>query len=74
MLHGKRRVDVPYVTAALGHSTAAMVLRHYGHLYAEAQLGTAVKMVDAIEKARQGVLKTCSTAEPRRLRQPAPRG
>ena len=64
--------SLPYVTAALGHSTAKTTLDHYAHVYAEAQLGTAVRMVDAITTARQGVLKTYSNSEPRRLRPAAP--
>jgi integrase len=64
--------SLPYVAAALGHSSAKTSLDHYAHMYAEARLQTAVRMVDAITTARSGVLKTCSTAEPRRLRQSAP--
>jgi integrase len=43
--------SLPYVTAALGHSTAKTTLDHYAHTYAEAQLGTATRMVDAILEA-----------------------
>ena len=64
--------SLPYVTAFLGHSTAKTTLDHYAHVYAEANLGTAVKMEDAIADARRDVLKTYSAAEPRRLRQAAP--
>jgi integrase len=64
--------SLPYVTAALGHSTAKTTLDHYAHTYAEAQLGTAMKMVDAILEARRGVRKTCAVDQPRRLRQSAP--
>jgi hypothetical protein len=64
--------SLPYVTAALGHSTAATTLRHYSHVYAEAQLGTGVRMADAITEARRGVRKSCAAGEPRRLRQAAP--
>jgi len=70
LLHEGR--SLAYVTAALGHSTAATTLRHYSHVYAEAQLGTAKNMVDTVVEARQSVLKTYSTGEPRRLRQAAP--
>ena len=70
LLHEGR--SLAYVTAALGHSTAATTLRHYSHVYAEAQLGTAKNMVDAIVEARQTVLKTCSYSGPRRLRPAAP--
>ena len=64
--------SLPYVTAALGHSSAKTTLDHYAHVYAEARLQTAVKMADAIAEARSAVLKTCSRTTPRRLRQAAP--
>lgn len=69
LLHEGR--SLAYVTAALGHSTAATTLRHYSHLYAEAQVGTAVSMVDAILEARRQVRKD-AIPTPRRLRQAAP--
>ncbi len=62
LIHGGR--SLPYVTAALGHSTAKTTLDHYAHTYAEAQLGTATRMVDAILEARRGVRKD-STRTPR---------
>lgn len=40
--------SLPYVTAALGHSSAKTTLDHYAHLYAEAELGTGVRMADAV--------------------------
>jgi integrase len=52
--------SLPYVTAALGHSSAKTTLDHYAHVYAEAQLETSVRMVDAIAEARRRVLETCS--------------
>lgn len=57
----------------MGHSTATTVLEHYAHAFEQARLGTAVSMVDAIAAARAGVRKVCADAEPRRLRQAAPR-
>jgi integrase len=70
LLHEGRSLG--YVTAELGHSTAATTLRHYSHVYAEAQLATAENMAEAILSARRDVRKTCATSEPRRLRQAAP--
>src|SRR3954453_2155854 len=51
LIHEDR--SLPYVTAFLGHSPAKTTLDHYAHVYAEAQLGAAVKMADAILDARQ---------------------
>ena len=44
--------SAPYVAAALGHSSVTTTLTHYAHIFDEAQLGTAVAMVDAINAAR----------------------
>ena len=44
----------------MGHSTVRTTLNHHSHVYAEAQLGTAVKMADAIAEARRGVRKVCA--------------
>lgn len=44
--------SLPSVTAALGHESSTTTLRHYAHVFAEARLATAEKMVPAIEAAR----------------------
>jgi integrase len=64
--------SVPAVAALMGHSRPSTTLDTYSHVYAEARLQKAVEMVDAIEQARRGVLKTCSPAPVKRLRQSAP--
>jgi integrase len=44
--------SLPYVAAAMGHSSATTTLRHYAHLFDEASHATAEPMVAAIEAAR----------------------
>lgn len=50
--------SVPYVAAMAGHSPR-VCLERYAHLFAEAQLGTALEMVEAIAEARQALVQTC---------------
>lgn len=40
------------MTAALGHASAVTTLRHYTHLFDDAQLAPMMPMVDAITAAR----------------------
>jgi integrase len=73
LLHEHR--SLPYVSAAVGHSSgASMTLDKYAHALHEAQLATAVSMVDAIMDARRRVRIPCATEPVRRLRQAAPGG
>ena len=72
LLHEHR--SLPYVAAALGHSSGTMTLDHYAHVLAEAQLATAVSMADAIADARRRVRIPCTVEPVRRLRQAAPGG
>ena len=65
--------SIPYVTAALGHSSAATTLTHYAHVFDETRLGTGASMVTAIttargELARSGVRPVCAQDPPRVLR------
>jgi hypothetical protein len=62
--------SLPYVTAFLGHPTAKTTLDHYAHVYSEAQLGTAVKMEDAITNARRAVRKSYASPPRRPDRRP----
>ena len=69
--------SLPYVTAAMGHTTATTTLNHYAHSFDEARLGTAVPMVDAITAARaelerSGVWPECVSRPVRTLRSPRP--
>ena len=64
--------SVPVVAALMGHSRPSTTLDTYSHEFHAHRLGTGVVMVDAIETARRGVLKTCSPASVKRLRQFAP--
>ena len=64
--------SVPVVAALMDHSRPSTTLDTYSHEFHQHQLDTGVKMVDAIEEARQGVLKTCSPAPVKRLRQSTP--
>ncbi|HSD03144.1 MAG TPA: hypothetical protein VLB81_12280, partial [Gaiellales bacterium] len=72
LLHEHR--SLPYVAAAVGHASASMSLDRYSHALHEAQLATAVSMVDAIMDARRRVRIPCATEPVRRLRQAAPNG
>lgn len=65
--------SIPYVTAALGHSSAATSLKHYAHVFDETRLGTGASMVAAIQAARgelerAGVRPVCAQDPPRVLR------
>jgi integrase len=65
--------SIPYVTAALGHSSAATCLNHYAHVFDESRLGTGASMVTAIHAARgelerSGVRPVCAQNPPRVLR------
>lgn len=47
--------SLPYVTAALGHSSATTTLRHYAHVIEDAKMAPSVTMVQAILAARAQV-------------------
>ncbi len=69
---------LPYVTAALGHSSATTTLNHYAHVFDEARLGTGVQFVDAIRAARtelerSGVWPECVSRPVRTLRRALPK-
>ena len=72
LLHEHR--SLPYVAASVGHASASMTLDKYAHALHEAQLATAVSMVDAIKDARRRVRIPCTSEPVRRLRQAAPPG
>lgn len=62
---------------ALGHSTAELVWRRYGHVFEEARLAAGPSMVASIEAARaecerSGVRPACAQAPPRVLRSARP--
>ena len=71
---------LPYVAAAMGHSSATTTLDHYAHVFDEARMAPAAPMVATIEAAREaleraGVYARC-TRDPvdealRVLRSPA---
>ncbi|HEX3332583.1 MAG TPA: site-specific integrase [Gaiellales bacterium] len=68
--------SIPYVAAALGHSSAATSLTHYAHIFDEGRLGTGVEMAAAIQAARgelerSGVRPVCAQNPPRVLRRRA---
>jgi integrase len=68
--------SMPYVAAALGHSSATTTLNHYAHLFDNARLGTGAEMVASITAARgelerSGVRPVCATNPPRILRRQA---
>jgi hypothetical protein len=72
--------SVPFVAAAMGHSSGVTTMKHYMHEFERARLETAKPMADAITDARanvgmrrRGVRNVYAQAEPRRLRQAAPR-
>jgi site-specific recombinase XerD len=64
---------LPYVSAALGHSSYRMTLDRYTHVFDEARLSAATPMVQAIREARDqlaraGVRSVCETENVRVLR------
>ena len=65
--------SLPYVTAALGHSSATTTLNYYAHLFDEARLATGTPMVATVEAARaalaaRGVYPVCTQDAVRVLR------
>jgi hypothetical protein len=69
LLHEHR--SLPFIAASVGHASASMTLDKHAHPLHEAQLATAVPMVDAIMDARRRVRIPCATEPVRRLRQSA---
>lgn len=68
--------SLPYVTAALGHSSAVTTLAHYAHLLDAARHATAAPMVESVLAARaalerRGVYPACTRRPVRVLRSPA---
>lgn len=68
--------SLPYVTAALGHSSAVTTLSHYAHLLDAARHATAALMVESIRAARadlerRGMYPACTRRPLRVLRSPA---
>ena len=60
-----------YVAAQLDHSSSTTTLNHYAHVYADAQMAPARRMVDAISEAREawGVRPEFANGKVRVLRQ-----
>jgi len=74
--HPRGALPAPYVTAALGHSSAVTTLSHYAHLLDAARHATAAPLVESVEAARadlerRGVYPVCTRRPVRVLRSPA---
>ncbi len=65
--------SIPYVAAALGHTSGRMVLERYGHMFDAARLAPMAPMEESIRVARAqllraGVYPMCTERPVRRLR------